>query len=119
VHRRQNRRRKADARRTFTDVFAHTLSAQPDASHDLAQEMPVAHQPLAAILGELVGMLLSKTAALASAGCANSAHVSDIQRSAPGDRGPAFRENTASSFLRRHHCMLSRATAVGQEQIDQ
>src|SRR5690349_16605665 len=58
--RRQNRRRKADALRTFTGTVTYTRAAhgdRTDASHDLALgQMPVAHQPLATVIGQLVGM---------------------------------------------------------------
>src|SRR6516162_2900611 len=58
--RRQNRRRKADALRTFTGTVTYTRAAhgdRSDASHDLALgQMPVAHQPLATVIGQLVGM---------------------------------------------------------------
>src|SRR6266446_1995405 len=57
---RQNRRRKADALGTFAAAVAHARAAhsdRTDAGHDLTLgQMPVAHQPLAAIIGELVGM---------------------------------------------------------------
>src|SRR5262249_16388850 len=57
---RQNRRRKADALRTFAAAVTHARAAhsdRTDAGHDLAlRQMPVAHQPPAAIIGELVGM---------------------------------------------------------------
>src|SRR6516225_1870663 len=58
--RRQNRRRKADALRTFTGTVTYTRAAhgdRTDAGHDLALgQMPVAHQPLATVIGQLVGM---------------------------------------------------------------
>ena len=57
---RQNRRRKADALRTFADTVADTRTAhgdRTDAGHDLALgQMPVAHKPLVAAVGQLVGM---------------------------------------------------------------
>src|SRR5258708_1070104 len=57
---RQNRRGKANALRTFTDAVAHPRAAhadRTDAGHDLALwQMAVAHQPLAAIIGRLVGV---------------------------------------------------------------
>src|SRR6516164_9126277 len=57
---RQNRRRKADALRTFTGTVTYTRAAhgdRTDAGHDLALgQMPVAHQPLATVIGQLVGM---------------------------------------------------------------
>jgi len=57
---RQNRRRKADPLATFAAAVAHARAAhsdRTDAGHDLTLgQMPVAHQPLAAIIGELVGM---------------------------------------------------------------
>ncbi len=58
---RQNRRRKADARGAFAAPIAHARAAhrdRADAGHDLALgQMSVAHQPLATIVGELVGMV--------------------------------------------------------------
>ena len=58
---RQNRRRKANALGAFADTVAHPRAAhrdRTDAGHDLAfGQMPVAHQPLAAVIGQLVGML--------------------------------------------------------------
>src|SRR6516225_3569312 len=58
--RRQNRRRKADALRTFTGTVTYTRAAhgdRTDAGHNLALgQMPVAHQPLATVIGQLVGM---------------------------------------------------------------
>src|ERR1700738_4800030 len=57
---RQNRRGKANALRAFTDTVAHPRAAhadRTDAGHDLALwQMAVAHQPLAAIIGRLVGV---------------------------------------------------------------
>ena len=57
---RQDRRRKADALGAFAGAVAHPRAAhrdRTDAGHDLALgQMPVAHQPLAAVIGELVGM---------------------------------------------------------------
>src|SRR5215207_154506 len=57
---RQNRRRKADALAALTNTVAHARTAHGDrtnAGHDLAfRQMSVAHQPLAAVLGQLVGM---------------------------------------------------------------
>jgi hypothetical protein len=57
---RQNGRREADALRAFADTVAHTGAAhgdRADAGHDLTRgQMPVAHQPLAAVVGQLVGM---------------------------------------------------------------
>jgi hypothetical protein len=57
---RQNRRGKANALRAFTDAVAHPRAAhadRTDAGHDLALwQMAVAHQPLAAIIGRLVGV---------------------------------------------------------------
>src|ERR1700704_4852351 len=44
-----------------------------DAGHDLALgQMPVAHQSPAAIIGQLVGMVLSQAATSASTACPNS-----------------------------------------------
>ena len=44
----------------FADAVAHARAAhgdRTDAGHDLALgQMPVAHQPLAAVVGQLVGM---------------------------------------------------------------
>jgi hypothetical protein len=58
--RRQDCRRKADAIAAFAGAVAHAGAAhrdRTDAGHDFALgQMPVAHQPLAAIIGELVGM---------------------------------------------------------------
>jgi hypothetical protein len=57
---RQNRRRKADALGTVAAAVTHARAAhsdRTDAGHDLALgQMPVAHQPPAAIIGALVGM---------------------------------------------------------------
>src|ERR1700716_963182 len=57
---RQNRRRKADALRAFANTIAHARAAhrhRTDAGHDLTLgQMSVAHQPLAAVVGLLVGM---------------------------------------------------------------
>ena len=57
---RQNRRRKADALRSFADAVAHPRTAHRDrtnAGHDLALgQMSVAHQPSPAVFGQLVGM---------------------------------------------------------------
>src|SRR5215204_6782775 len=57
---RQNRRRKADALAALTNTVAHARTAHGDrtnAGHDLAfRQMSVAHQPLAAVLGQLVRM---------------------------------------------------------------
>jgi hypothetical protein len=57
---RQNRRRKADALGTFANAITHARTAhgdRTDAGHDLALgQMPVAHQPLATVIGQLVGM---------------------------------------------------------------
>jgi hypothetical protein len=45
-----------------------------DAGHDLAfRQMTVTHEPLAAIIGQLVGVTLSKAATSASTACAKSA----------------------------------------------
>src|SRR6266516_428188 len=58
---RQNRRRKPDALRTFADTVAHAWTPHgdwTDAGHDLALgQMPVPHEPLVAIVGQLVGMV--------------------------------------------------------------
>src|SRR5882724_11869974 len=58
--RRQDRRRETHALRNFTATIAHTRTAhrdRTDAGHDLAlRQMSVAHQPLAAVIGALVGM---------------------------------------------------------------
>src|SRR3954453_14796647 len=57
---RQNRRRKSDALGAFANTVAHTRAAhrnRTDAGHDLAiRQMPVADQPMAAVLGQLVAM---------------------------------------------------------------
>jgi hypothetical protein len=57
---RQNRRRKADALGTVAAAVTHARAAHGDrayASHDLALgQVPVAHQPLATVVGQLVGM---------------------------------------------------------------
>jgi len=57
---RQNRRRKANALATFADPVTHARAAhgdRADAGHDLALgQMPVAHQPPAAVVGQLIGM---------------------------------------------------------------
>src|SRR5207245_4787919 len=57
---RQNRRGKANALGAFADTIAQPGAAngdRTDACHDLALgQMPMAHQPLAAISGELVGV---------------------------------------------------------------
>src|SRR3984893_17925097 len=56
----QDRRRKADAFHIRADTIAHARAAprdRTDAGHDLALwQMSEAHQPLAAVVGELVGM---------------------------------------------------------------
>ena len=58
--RQQNRRRKADALGAFANTIAHARAAHgdwTDAGHDLALgQMPVADQPMAAVLRQLVGM---------------------------------------------------------------
>src|ERR1700730_12609812 len=58
--RRQDRRRKADALGAFARAVAHPWAAhrdRTDAGHDFALgQMPVAHQPLAAVISEFVGM---------------------------------------------------------------
>jgi hypothetical protein len=55
---------KADALGAFSDAVAHARAAhcdRTDAGHDLALgQMPVAHQPLAAVIGQLVGMAAQK-----------------------------------------------------------
>src|SRR5262249_24184053 len=57
----QDRRRKADALDPFANAIPYPRAAhgdRPDAGHDLALgQMPVTHQPLAAIVGQLVGMV--------------------------------------------------------------
>src|SRR6266536_1267852 len=57
---RQNRRGKANPPRAFADTIAQPGAAhgdRTDAGHDLAlRQMPMAHQPLAAVSGELVGV---------------------------------------------------------------
>ena len=57
---RQNRRREADALRAFADAVAHSRAAhgdRADTGHDLAfRQMPMAHQPRPALVGQLVGM---------------------------------------------------------------
>jgi hypothetical protein len=57
---RQNRRRKADALRTFAETVAHARTAhrdRTDAGHNLALgQMSVAHEPPVAVVGQLVGM---------------------------------------------------------------
>ena len=57
---RQNRRRKADALRTFADAVTHARAAhgdRADAGHDLAfRQMSVAHQPRPIVVGQFVGM---------------------------------------------------------------
>jgi len=57
---RQDRRGKADAFGAFANTVTHPWAAhrdRADAGHDLALgQMPVAHQTLAAVIGELVGM---------------------------------------------------------------
>jgi hypothetical protein len=62
---RQNRRRKADALAAFADAVAHARAAhcdRTDPGHDLALgQMPVAHQPLAAVICQLVGMAAHKS----------------------------------------------------------
>src|SRR5271165_5696077 len=58
---RQNRRRKANALGAFADAIAHPRAAhgnRADAGHDLARgQVPVTHEPLAAIIGQLVDMV--------------------------------------------------------------
>jgi hypothetical protein len=50
------------------------IGALTDAGHDLAfRQMTVTHEPLAAIIGQLVGVTLSKAATSASTACAKSA----------------------------------------------
>jgi hypothetical protein len=71
------RRRKSGAPSAFadaaTDARAPYRDCCTDASHDLALgQMPVAHQPPAAIIGQLVGMVLSQAATSASTACPNS-----------------------------------------------
>src|SRR5437660_1231511 len=60
----KDRRRKADALRTFANPSPHARTAhrdRPDAGHNLALgQMPVAHQTLAPILGPLVGMAVEQ-----------------------------------------------------------
>src|SRR6266436_4271756 len=62
---RQNRRRKADPLAAFADAVAHARAAhcdRTDPGHDLALgQMPVAHQPLAAVICQLVGMAAHKS----------------------------------------------------------
>jgi hypothetical protein len=57
---RQNRRRKSDAPSAFAGAVTHARAPHrdcTDASRDLALgQMPVAQQPPAAIIGQLVGM---------------------------------------------------------------
>ena len=57
---RQNSRRKADTLAAFADAVAHARAAhrhRTDAGHNLALgQMSVAHQPLPAIIGQLVRM---------------------------------------------------------------
>jgi len=57
---RQNRRQKTDALGTFAAAVTHARAAhsdRTDTGHDLTLgQMPVAHQPPAAIIGELVGV---------------------------------------------------------------
>src|SRR5436853_7483219 len=57
---RQDRRREADGLRAFANTVAHARTThrdRTDAGHDLALgQMPVAHQPMAAVLGQLAGM---------------------------------------------------------------
>ena len=61
---RQNRRRKADAFPAVADTVTHARAThrdRTDAGHDLAfGQMSVAHQPLAAVVGELVGMAVEQ-----------------------------------------------------------
>jgi hypothetical protein len=58
--RRQDRRRKADAPGAFARAVAHPWAAhrdRTDAGHDFALgQMPVAHQPPAAVISEFVVM---------------------------------------------------------------
>src|SRR5262245_12905404 len=57
---RQKRRRKVNALRTLANTVAHARTAHghwTDAGHDLALgQIPVSHQPLAPVRGQLVGM---------------------------------------------------------------
>src|SRR5262245_20365625 len=53
---RQNCRRKADALGTFAAAVTHARAAHSDRTNAGLGQMPVAHQPPAAIIGELVGM---------------------------------------------------------------
>ncbi len=61
---RQNRRRKPDAFRAVADTVTHARAThrdRTDAGHDLAfGQMSVAHQPLSAVVGELVGMAVEQ-----------------------------------------------------------
>jgi hypothetical protein len=56
----QNRRRKANALGALPTAVAHARATHGDpayAGHDLALgQMPVAHEPLATVVGQLVGM---------------------------------------------------------------
>src|SRR4029077_11513215 len=74
---RQNRRRKADALRTFADAVTHARAAhgdRADAGHDLAfRQMSVAHQPRPIVVGQFVR--LSKAVTSASTACASSARA--------------------------------------------
>ena len=62
--RRQDRRREPNPFGAFARAVAHTWTAyrdRTDAGHDFALgQMPVAHQPLAAVVGELVGMAVEQ-----------------------------------------------------------
>src|SRR5262245_64138611 len=57
---RQKRRRKVNALRTLANTVAHARTAHghwTDAGHDLALgQIPVSHQPLAPVRGQLVGI---------------------------------------------------------------
>src|SRR5215468_8179510 len=76
---RQNRRRKANAVRTFADAVTHARAAhgdRADAGHDLAfRQMSVAHQPCPTVVGQFVACMLSKAATSASTACASSARA--------------------------------------------
>src|SRR3974377_1703764 len=61
---RQNRRRKADALGAFADAVPHARAAhsdRTDAGHDLTLgQMPMAYQPLTAVIHQLVSVAADK-----------------------------------------------------------
>ena len=80
MRRAAQRRREADALRAFANAITHARAAHgdgADAGHDLTLgQMPVADQPLTAVLGQLARRgLASKAATSASTAWANNARA--------------------------------------------